>query len=97
MGNGDECRVSESQRQYHGPRLHSWSLLGHYKFAAREIGVRLRKQDHQLERKSLFPAGTLVQCLVVTLAKTAQRRMRTPLKSLSVFPQKIIQSPWIAG
>jgi len=41
MMNSEYDAVAFSQRHNQRPRLHAWSLFGHYKFAASEIFVWL--------------------------------------------------------
>src|SRR5271165_5642712 len=60
---GDHCSVSLTQRQHKRSRLHSRALLGHHELAALEVPPRLRKQDHELERKNVLPVQVLMQAV----------------------------------
>jgi hypothetical protein len=66
--NGDHCSVSLTQRQHKRSRLHPRALLGHHELAALEVSPRLRKQDHELERKNVLPVKILMQAVVVASA-----------------------------
>src|SRR5215469_13891348 len=69
---GEDDRVSPAQRHHLGSGLHARALFSHDELTAGEVLVRLREQDHQLQRKHTLPVEILVQAVVVPGAVVQQ-------------------------
>ena len=66
--------IALAKRRHFSPRLHARSLFGQHEFATGEIFVRLRQQDHHLQREDVLTVQILVQAIVIALGVAKQQR-----------------------
>ncbi len=63
--NRENDAVPLSQWHNYRPRLHTRSLLRHHKFAAREVLLRFRQQNGELQRENMIAVQVLMQAVVI--------------------------------
>jgi hypothetical protein len=66
--------IALGQRQHGHARLHPGTLFGQHEFPAGEVGVRLRQQYGDLERKDFRAVKILMQAVVIARTVAQQKR-----------------------